>query len=276
MRPAALTGGGVDLATVLGGAVCVTRGGAGREAGAVRRTAAGGASVRGYEITGVGCVSRGTLGAGSGAGGGGGAGSVAVGDGRPIRRSSGGAAGSDDSVNHTPAAPSVSTSPAAAAKRRPTRRGSGSSSMITTGEPGPRRGFSENNADRAPAPAPGDVPAMAATKSSTLGNRSPGRLLVACRSASETCGGMSARSSLRLGGASPAGGVPLRHSYASAASAYWSAPAVGPRALNTAGASRALATTSVTAKSPTSAHSFASSRTFPDERAPWNTPRRCA
>src|SRR5207244_8852999 len=64
-------------------------------------------------------------------------------------------AGSDDRVSHTPPAPSTSTSPAAVAKRRPRRCGSGSSSIITTGEPGPRRGLSENMTARAPAPAPG-------------------------------------------------------------------------------------------------------------------------
>src|SRR5439155_1014663 len=158
MRPPVLAGGGVGFTTVLGGAVCVTRGAAGRDAGARGRAVARGASGCGRGISGVGSVSRGSVAAGSVAGAGGGAGRVAVGDGRPIRRSIGGAAGSDDRVSHTPPAPSTSTSPAAVAKRRPRRCGSGSSSIITTGEPGPRRGLSENMPARAPAPAPGPVP----------------------------------------------------------------------------------------------------------------------
>src|SRR5207237_8064063 len=74
MRPPVLAGGGVGFATALGGAVCVTRGAAGRDAGARERAVARGASGCGRGITGAGSVARGSVGAGSGAGGGGGAG----------------------------------------------------------------------------------------------------------------------------------------------------------------------------------------------------------
>ena len=255
------------------GAVRVTR-------GAVTRLVAGGRG-RGagrLGVTDAGWLSRGALSGGAVEGGPdvGGIGTAVVAGGRPTprRRWSGGAAGSVDRLSHTPPAPSASTMPAAAARRRPTRRGSGSSSMMTIGEPGPRRGLSENRAARCPAP--GDVPPTAPTKSSTVGNRSVGRLLSARRSASETCAGISGRTPLRSGIGSFPGGLALKHSYASAANAYWSAVGVGPRALKTSAAVRPVATTSATAKSPTRAHSFASSITLPDESAPWNTPRRCA
>src|SRR2546425_9636784 len=88
-----------------GGAVRITR-------GAVARWGAGGRGrpAGGLGVTGAGWVSRGALSSGAAAGPGG-IGTDAVAGGRPAprRRCSGGAAGSDDRLRHTPPAPSAGT-----------------------------------------------------------------------------------------------------------------------------------------------------------------------
>src|SRR6266511_4410231 len=120
-----------------------------------------------------------------------------------------GDAGIEEMPSHAAPPPSATSRPAAAAAIRPPKglaAGSSSASTITTGEPGPfLRGFAPNHAGRAS----GRVPPRAATKSSTLGNRSACRLESARRSACETCMGSPGRRSFAAGGPSPIG-APVR------------------------------------------------------------------